>query len=124
MKDQASEGVDRMVERVSSIERRFAAIVETLAAEPRVSVGAGKKGFGSSALKVGEKIFAMISSQGVFVVKLPKERVDSLVTSGAGQRFDPGHGRIMKEWLALEPSSGEDWLALATEAMRFVARQA
>ncbi len=113
-----------MTDPLNSTEQRFAAVVAALAAQPRVTVGAGKKGFGSSALKVGDKIFAMISSQGMFVVKLPKARVDELVASGTGQRFDPGHGRIMKEWLALEPGSGEDWLALAREALRFVGRQA
>jgi hypothetical protein len=33
-------------------------------------------------------------------VKLPRERVDELVEAGAGHRFDPGHGRLMKEWVA------------------------
>jgi hypothetical protein len=62
----------------------------------------------------------MISSKGQFVVKLPKERVGALVTSGRGERFDPGHGRLMKEWLALDQGSDESWLALAREAMKFV----
>jgi hypothetical protein len=82
----------------------------------------GKKGFGSSALQVNGKIFAMVSSRGSFVVKLPKHRVESLEASGAGQRFDPCHGRLMKEWLALQPTSKENWLSLAREAMRFVGR--
>jgi hypothetical protein len=80
----------------------------------------GKKGFGSSALQVHGKIFAMVSSRGSFVVKLLKHRVESLEAAGAGQRFDPGHGRLMKEWLALQPTSKESWLSLAREAMRFV----
>jgi hypothetical protein len=111
-----------MTDELNNAQRRFEFIVEALSSEPGVSVGAGKKGFGSSALKVGDKIFAMVSSKGQFVVKLPKQRVDALVASGVGERFDPGHGRLMKEWLALEPTSGEDWLALATEALRFVGR--
>jgi hypothetical protein len=101
---------------------RFEAIASALASEPNVSVGsAGKKGFGSSALQVGGKIFAMVSSSGSFVVKLPKDRVEELERLGCGQRFDPGHGRLMKEWLSLNTSSGEDWLSLAKEALRFVA---
>ncbi|HEY0511115.1 MAG TPA: hypothetical protein VGH73_04385 [Thermoanaerobaculia bacterium] len=44
-----------MTDPLNPTERRFAAVVEALAAEPRVGVGAGKKGFGSSALKVGDK---------------------------------------------------------------------
>jgi hypothetical protein len=112
-----------MTETLNTAQQRFEVLVEALATEPQVSVGTGKKGFGSSALKVNDKIFAMISSKGEFAVKLPKQRVDSLVASGAGVRFDPGHGRLMKEWLALEPTSQEDWLALATEALQFVGRQ-
>lgn len=78
------------------------------------------KGFGSSGLRVGGRIFAMLSSRGDFVVKLPRRRVDELVSSGDGDRFDPGHGRLMKEWLALRAGSSLDWLSLAREAMAFV----
>lgn len=77
-------------------------------------------GFGSSSLKVGGSIFALLSSQGRFVVKLPRQRVDELIASGDGDRFDPGHGRLMKEWLALRPSSSMDWGVLAREAKEFV----
>jgi hypothetical protein len=45
--------------------------------------------------------------------------VDSIVSGGDGERFDPGHGRLMKEWVALEPSHADEWLRLATEAMEF-----
>jgi hypothetical protein len=101
-------------------ERRYAELVETLTKNSAVKVGSAKKGFGSAALQINNKIFAMLSSKGNFVVKLPRIRVDSLVASGSGKRFDPGHGRLMKEWLALEPTSDEDWLELAGEAMNFV----
>jgi len=60
----------------------------------------------------------MMSSKGQFVVKLPKDRVDELVRLGRGQYFDPGHGRLMKEWLAVEGGAGS-WIALAREAHRF-----
>ena len=102
-------------------EERFATIVRALKRSPRVSVGASKKGFGSSALCVGEKIFAMISSKGEFVVKLPKARVDALVADGGGSRFEPARGRVMKEWLAVDAASTDDWLSLAREALKFVA---
>jgi hypothetical protein len=104
-----------------TLEQRYAAVVEAFRSHPAVTVGPSGKGFGSSALQINNKIFAMLSSKGKFVVKLPKQRVDSLVASGRGERFDPGRGRLMKEWLALEPASDEDWLALAREAMEFVA---
>jgi len=46
--------------------------------------------------------------------------VDELIASGDGDRFDPGHGRLMREWLELRPGSSLDWVSLATEAMEFV----
>ena len=102
-------------------EERFAKIVSALKRRPKVSVGASKKGFGSSALCVGGKIFAMISSKGGFVAKLPKERVDALVAAGAGKRFEPARGRVMKEWLVVDSASDTDWLSVAREALKFVA---
>ena len=77
-----------------------------------------RKGFGSGALKVNGKIFAMMSSKGQFVVKLPKQRVDELVKGGSGERFVPGSGRVMKEWAVIEGCSG--WIDLAREAYDFV----
>jgi len=48
--------------------------------------------------------------------------VDALVAAGTGARFDPRHdGRLMKEWLSIDPASDLDWLALAQEAREFVA---
>ena len=106
-------------------EERFATIIEALLSHPDVTPPEdgpqSKKRFGSSGLKVHDKIFAMISSRDEFVVKLPQQRVDALISSGQGKRFDPGHGRLMKEWLTVETTSGEVWLRLAKEAMEFVA---
>jgi hypothetical protein len=55
------------------------------------------------------------------VVKLPKPRVEALVASEHGSHFDPGHGRLMKEWLSVAPTSDVEWLPLAREALAFVA---
>ncbi|HZS86637.1 MAG TPA: hypothetical protein VFE42_03990 [Chloroflexota bacterium] len=102
-------------------EERYATLVEAMLGHTDVTLGLpGKKGFGSSGLAINDKIFAMLA-KGKLVVKLPKPRVDALVASGDGARFDPGHGRVMKEWLTVESSSDESWLSLATEAMAFVA---
>lgn len=110
----------------SAPEERFAALVEALLGQPGVThssdAASGKRLFGASALKVHDKIFAMLA-KGRLVVKLPRQRVDALVVSGDGERFDPGHGRVMKEWLSLEPGSALEWLPLAQEAMNFVAAQ-
>lgn len=106
-------------------EERFAMLVGELLDNPEVTPPSdgtqSKKGFGSSELKVRNKIFAMLV-RGKLVVKLPKSRVDALVSTGDGKRFDPRHdGRLMKEWIVLETTSEELWLMLAKEAMEFVA---
>jgi TfoX/Sxy family transcriptional regulator of competence genes len=103
-----------------TVEERYAALIESLAGGSNATVGSGKRGFGSSALQLDGKIFAMLS-KGRLVVKLPRQRVDALVSEGFGQRFDPGHGRLMKKWFALERSADEDWLSLAREAIDFIA---
>jgi hypothetical protein len=82
-------------------EERFVEIVKAFRGLPKVSIGASKRGFGSSALCVSKKIFDMISSKGRFVVKLSKHRVGELVAAGAGSRFEPARGRVMNEWLAI-----------------------
>jgi hypothetical protein len=73
-----------------------------------------------NAFSVNGKIFAMLV-RGALVVKLPKERVDDLVNEGKGIRFDPGHGRLMKEWITVE-AGGLPWVALAKEAHQYVRR--
>lgn len=78
------------------------------------------KMFGAAGLKIGGKFFAVLV-KGRLVVKLPQERVRSFVESGAGDYFDPGHGRLMKEWVSVRPGSARDWLRVAQEARAFVA---
>jgi len=64
----------------------------------------------------------MMTPRAEFVVKIPKARVDELVKQGVGERFEPGPGRIMKEWLALDRHP-ELWTELAKEAYQFVKGQ-
>ncbi|MEO8182116.1 MAG: hypothetical protein ABI895_25045 [Deltaproteobacteria bacterium] len=97
----------------SVADTKFSNIV--LAFGDQRSVTYGGKGFGSSALKLSGKIFAMLTSNGQFVVKLTRERVAELVEQNRGQYYDPGHGRLMLEWLVV-PSSSRRWLELAKEA--------
>jgi hypothetical protein len=101
---------------------RYAALVAGMLEHPEVAyeADAGRQRFGATSLKVHNKIFAMLV-RGRLVVKLPRQRVEALVAAGAGERFDPGHGRPMREWIAVEPESGADWPALAHEALAFVA---
>ncbi len=98
---------------------RYAAVVKAFIGKPGVSAESGR-GFGSSALKIDNRIFAMLASGDQFVVKLPRPRVDALVAAGDGERFDPRrNGKLMKEWLVVRPGLEARWLPLAQEALEF-----
>src|SRR5262245_59202563 len=99
---------------------RFARVVAAVAGKRDVT-RESRQGFGSGALKVNGKIFAMMT-RAEFVVKIPKARVDELVNQGVGERFEPGPGRVMKEWLAVDRHP-ELWTGLANEAYQFVKEQ-
>ena len=103
-------------------EERFDRLAGALAGRPGVTLpGAdGTRGFGSSALKAGGSIFAMLT-RGRLVVKLPRARVAELVASGAGEPFDAGKGTPMKEWLVVAAADDDVWQELAEEARAFVA---
>ncbi len=98
--------------------RAFRSIMLRLLREPGVNEGTG---FGSNpGLRVGTKIFAMLGRDGL-VVRLPKARVDELVATGAGTRFDPRRdGRLMKEWVVVPVTRRRSWGGLADEALEFV----
>jgi TfoX/Sxy family transcriptional regulator of competence genes len=98
-------------------EELFEAIAAKLLNDDAIS---RKKMFGSTGLSIGGKVFALLV-KGKLVVKLPRQRVEALVLAEIGQPFDPGHGRLMKEWVAIEPAAGGEWLNLAQEARDFVA---
>jgi hypothetical protein len=108
---------------------RFTRVLAAFAADPELAAVAdeyaanqmsgGTRKFGSRALKVDGKIFAMLS-HGRFVVKLPAVRVDAMVAARHGSYFDPGHGRKMTQWLSVT-SPTLSWVELAKEAHAFVA---
>lgn len=101
-------------------ESRYVDLVAKFAGSRDITHISEGKGFGSSGqLKVKGKIFAMLV-RGSLVVKLPRTRVDALVESGEGQRFDAGKGKPMREWFVLSPTSKKQWLRLAGEALDFV----
>ena len=107
---------------MSTPEARFDDLVAALLDQPDVTLpdtaGVSRR-FGSAGLKVHGKIFAMLV-RGRLVAKLPRTRVDALVLAREGERYDPRRdGRLMREWLMLDPSSNLDWLALANEALAF-----
>lgn len=96
-------------------EPRFDELMQAFATDSRVTYG---KMFASMGLKVKGKIFAMLV-RGRLVLKLPKGRVDELVRSRRGEHFEPGHGRLMKEWVAIADADAS-WTELAGEACGFV----
>jgi hypothetical protein len=108
------------VTKATAPQERFEALVSELVGEPGVAPpGGGSPGFGRDALRVHNKIFAMLVRDGL-VVKLPKARVDALVAAGEGVRFDASKGTPMKEWFSLAPGSVLPWEPLAREALAFV----
>ena len=102
-------------------EARFATLAGKFAGDPDVELpgASGRRAFGSEALKVNGAIFAMVTN-GHLVVKLPKERVEGLISDGSGAPFGSGTGRPMKEWVSVTVDDEETWLALAREAQHFV----
>jgi hypothetical protein len=66
------------------IDNYFAEMIASFANNRAIGYGGGK-GFGSAALNVDGKMFAMMSSRGAFVVKLPRERVAELVNIGRAE---------------------------------------
>jgi TfoX/Sxy family transcriptional regulator of competence genes len=104
--------------KLPDLDPRLAALAALYEKEPRVTVG---KLFASMGLKVDGKIFAMVV-RGNLVVKLPRERVEQLVQSKAGSYFDPGHGRLMKEWITMTAKK-PDATTLGREAFAFVGKK-
>jgi hypothetical protein len=58
--------------------------------------------------------------KGKLVVKVSEERAAELRNSGKAEAFDPGHGRLMKQWVAVSPDAKLDWVKLSREALDFV----
>src|SRR5262245_556093 len=106
---------------------RLATIVQALRRNAGVTWGPDEvqslQRHGSSGSKIGDQISAM-PVRGRLPVKLPRQPVDDLVASGAGERFELAGtrriGRPMKARLLVEPTSQEDWLSLARAAMALV----
>jgi hypothetical protein len=95
---------------------RFAALQAEYANDPRVTFGTG---FGPNAgMRVEGQIFAMLVHGGV-AVKLPRDRVLTLIESGLAQPFGMGQKRPMKEWAAL-PLDSHELHSIVAEAYAFV----
>ncbi len=95
----------------------FDSIVRSLRARPAVTMATM---FGAPGLRVSGKVFATLY-KGNLVLKLPQDRVRQLIASRDAVLFDPGHGRVSKEWVAVKPQAADQWAGLAREALVFVA---
>ena len=89
-------------------EDRYDDLVDELVGSAGVTPPRGGGGFGRTAIRFQNKIFAMLV-RGRLVLKLPAERVDALIGAGDGVRFDANKGTPMKEWFSLDPESGRAW---------------
>ena len=99
---------------------QFEQLVEGFAGRPEVTgPGGDRRRFGSSALKVGGSIFAMLTRDKL-VLKLPRVRVTELLRTGEGHPFDSGKGTPMKEWVVVTEDDPGMWRELAEEAYAFV----
>lgn len=101
---------------------RSARLAEHFAHHSGVTIpeaASGPQGFGSGALKVHDSIFAMLRGDRL-VLKLPRDRVDDLVTTGAADPFTAGKTRRMNEWATIATDDESSWQALACEVFDFV----
>jgi|SRR3990170_2857949 len=97
-------------------EQHFQRIADDLLKDANVTQA---RMFGSPGLRSGGKVFAFMWKQRL-VIKLPQARVDQLVSAGDATRFDPGHGRVSKEWVSVGAASKLNWARLVQEARGFV----
>jgi hypothetical protein len=99
----------------------YAALEAKLLARPGITRSV-KRGFAEGGLMTSGKLFAVQHKGGQLLLKLPSGRVEALISGGKGRPFTAGMGggRVMKEWVLLQPEAAEGWLDLATEAEAFV----
>jgi hypothetical protein len=103
---------------MTSPAERFGALASALLGEPGVSLSESR-GFSRDSLMVRGKLFAAVRGD-VLMLKLPADRVASLIAVGQGAPFDANKGRPMKEWVLANMAA--DWETLARDAMGFVGR--
>ena len=102
----------------------YAALEAHFLARPGVT-RAVKRGFAEGGMMTAGKLFAVQHEGDQLLLKLPAGRVTALIATGQGASFSAGMaGKVMKEWVLVQPEAVEDWLSLADEAEAFVRRQA
>jgi hypothetical protein len=105
------------------VRTRFDALVDELAGEPGVQLpgSTGSHGFGSRALRLDGHAFAMVVS-GAVVLKLPADRVATLIADGSGGPFGNATRRPMREWVTLLDDDPATTITLGREALQFARR--
>ena len=79
-----------------------------------------QRAFGSTSLKTDGKIFAMLVKGRACREAVGRPRRGA-VADGTGERFDPGHGRIQKEWLSVGGADRDSGTRLRPNLEAFVA---
>lgn len=72
-------------------------------------------GRGAQGMKVGKKMFAMFSKEAL-LLKMPPERVEALIAAGHGLPYDPGTGKVMKNYVIIPMAKKNLWIKLCEEA--------
>jgi hypothetical protein len=93
-------------------------IDELRADDPRIEEGTI---MGGRCARVSGEFLALVDFKGSgLVVKLPRERVDALISAGTGQPFAPA-GKVFREWIAIPQRNRRRWRTLLREGITFVA---
>ena len=80
---------------------RFDLVMGALAQEDGVERRRSGRTYEPLSTLVDGKAFDRVSPRRTFVVRLPKERIQALVTSGAGRRFEGYRRRRTQEWIVV-----------------------
>jgi hypothetical protein len=76
------------------------------------------KMFGMPCLKrENGKVVAGYWKDGGITVKLTDTAAREAALAAGAQPFDPGMGRVMKEWVLVPATMSDDWLRLVDEAV-------
>ena len=79
---------------------------------------------GFPCLRVDGDFFASADHRtGDLIIKLPVERVQTLIDDGVGQDFAPA-GRKFREWVLIADRDADSWKMLISEARDFVKNKA
>jgi uncharacterized protein (TIGR02453 family) len=96
-----------------SPEELFWDLVEPLYADPTVTRSTM---MGLPCVRVEGRFFASLDRHsGALLIKLPVDRVRSLIAAGRGEPFAPA-GRVFREWVAIPRPDRRRWQALLAEA--------